>query len=1027
VAGPLKLGEPTWSAQIESIRFFNGRVLTGDDLTREQDAVARRDADLAAAIGPGVVRGLFVTAVAGTNPARVKVGSGAAIAPDGGFLELDAAVELDLVVPTVTTAPTPGTFRVCGVTSGTITTTGPGVYVLVAQIASKDDGRAEVGGVERHQADPCTADHRKAGIAFRLQRLESIEAALPTDDRRRSHAAHLCLGTVTTGSADPMDPDRGEPGRRAIDDLRVPNAAGTAKLAACEVPLALLELQAGSTPLRWLDVWAARRRAAATHDATPATGAMSRAVRMLTDAARAEREAVVAQFADQYGGTVVNAAAASRYPWLPPCGLLAAAEAWPTFLAVHAPPAVTTVDPGLLPAILEGSVAADPFATRKTSGPLAPEDAPVVVDVFQAVEGGPLVFARSRLGRLRVELTGPTLSSGAGIRVVATGPQGDEAVGVFVAATSASGAHWVVDRLVPGSWTVKVDPGVVEMTGSPASVAVVGGRLARASVPVQHGASITVNVTNADIAASSLLVTIAGQAATVSSARSATKGALAAGSYAVSVSAIGYTTYSTTVVLDAGEDETVTVTLAPIPQEQEVPDCCLTTMTKNRTKVELCLRLLAWHLVGKTGRYVPDYQPDDDYYWLCSDKPPKRASDKFGEAYAWATKGPTKKTKSVLRDIHQRKGSWVPGYYPTSKYLVAPDAGNDVDAWLDAWRPVLRAAWPDPTVANLLGKAKPVLKTLDGRPLADIASAQPDPKSYLAEAWFGPLVIPVTVALAGAMTGIKVPPHDIYVVPPKIIEILQHMPPFWIDDFVTDPPDFWREVVFQDRREWVKDEQLSNIRVHLREREEKLQFLPFADKLGAVMETLFDGNPAIAANMTPAMLAGLLQEQGLKDIPSAYQLEVFIDAARSSVDQSAWDVKTLGTTGERLAQTGIVTLGEASRLTSTELTKALGVSTIDATKISESLQSTVVVQAVVEEYGNVGAKYSTTVKDITVTGVSSGYVSKARETTVKADESYFETFAPSLKDRMKTAFGIDATIEFKGLQLEQDLASSGGF
>src|SRR5437867_13373721 len=57
----LQLQQPLKDGGIRTARFFNGRLLTGKDLTREQEA--RRDADrrIGRANGEGVACGLEVT------------------------------------------------------------------------------------------------------------------------------------------------------------------------------------------------------------------------------------------------------------------------------------------------------------------------------------------------------------------------------------------------------------------------------------------------------------------------------------------------------------------------------------------------------------------------------------------------------------------------------------------------------------------------------------------------------------------------------------------------------------------------------------------------------------------------------------------------------------------------------------------------------------------------------------------------------------------------------------------------------
>src|SRR4030095_11971895 len=67
-------------------RYFDGRFLTGADLTRDQDYIRQRQADLARAGGSGVVTGLQVSL--GSDPAgqTLVIEAGHGVTPGGDLV-----------------------------------------------------------------------------------------------------------------------------------------------------------------------------------------------------------------------------------------------------------------------------------------------------------------------------------------------------------------------------------------------------------------------------------------------------------------------------------------------------------------------------------------------------------------------------------------------------------------------------------------------------------------------------------------------------------------------------------------------------------------------------------------------------------------------------------------------------------------------------------------------------------------------------------------------------------------------------
>lgn len=175
------LGEAVVNGGLERIPFFNGRVLTAEDLKTEQDANAVERRRLGRALGGGVVDGLFVRK---TSAATVTVEPGFGLAPSGHVVHLPREVEVSVVssIEREATTGTQGKFEDCAVQSATITT-GAGAYLLVAEPASKTRGRTprtSLGGDGSRQgvAGECGAKRRVEGAKLRLVPFDTGDEAL---------------------------------------------------------------------------------------------------------------------------------------------------------------------------------------------------------------------------------------------------------------------------------------------------------------------------------------------------------------------------------------------------------------------------------------------------------------------------------------------------------------------------------------------------------------------------------------------------------------------------------------------------------------------------------------------------------------------------------------------------------------------------------------------------------------------------------------------------------------------------------
>ncbi|ETT24116.1 hypothetical protein RAJCM14343_1490 [Rhodococcus aetherivorans] len=253
---------------IPHVAFWNGRVLTAEDLRAEQVANLLGRNRIGRAVGAGMVRGFAVSP--GSSPTHVMVSAGLAVDPSGQMIELPVDVDLSLVVP-AETAGGDGVFTVCDpVTSNT--PTGTGLYLLAARPASQSQSLAV--GVEAlgsGVATECGPKYTVDGVSFRLIGIDATALATqaghdPADvddlgalggatqsPLARNVLAHLFLDTVPWSQrfADPFGDPTGQVELGTLAALR----AGA--LRPCEVPIALITWSFDG--VGFIDTWAVRR------------------------------------------------------------------------------------------------------------------------------------------------------------------------------------------------------------------------------------------------------------------------------------------------------------------------------------------------------------------------------------------------------------------------------------------------------------------------------------------------------------------------------------------------------------------------------------------------------------------------------------------------------------------------------------------------------------------------------------------------------------------------------------------------
>ncbi len=281
------LNQPIVGDGIRTTNYFQGRVLSAEDLATDQVADRKRRAHLGLAIGPGVVTGLTV-AIETAGPAPVvSVEKGIAITAEGDTVELPSRVSLALLgEPGGGPSGPAGLFGPCSDAGPGVDLSGDGAYVLLLSPAQDYRERAPKVGLDPGDgiAGSCGARYLVEGAALRLAALPLAgrsdiaadftaiaglddpastagpEQALRIVSRFRNRLAHLCLAgaaaaehaeSLRAGAPAVFDADPS-----ILDEMRSGEAPA---IRPCDVPLAVFYLDLFG--LRFLDQWAARRLA----------------------------------------------------------------------------------------------------------------------------------------------------------------------------------------------------------------------------------------------------------------------------------------------------------------------------------------------------------------------------------------------------------------------------------------------------------------------------------------------------------------------------------------------------------------------------------------------------------------------------------------------------------------------------------------------------------------------------------------------------------------------------------------------
>lgn len=361
------LDQPLPEGGIRTVNFFNGRLLTGDDMSREQAARREADARIGLAIGDGVAEGLEVrfagNIAPGSKPAAT-ISAGVAVSRDGRVLRLTR----DVTIALSRTADEPTGAIAClfddcpGLSQGDYVP-GQGLYVLTIAPVFVNEGRARTSGFD-DAGVRCNTDARVEAVQFRLIEIdpEQFPGASFAAPDFQNRIAYLAFGEGVTRpwAADLLGSDP------RSDDLLT--GLGN-RLRSSEVPLALLAFT-GTFNHLFTDNWSVRRPVGLRDSGS--------VIANLAEPRRAQvGRAMFRQFQGQIhslagaDGSLAPTNARRNFRWLPPAGILprlddSAVASFFTDITVRGPHYIdaASVEPLILESFVMPPVETDPASSE---------------------------------------------------------------------------------------------------------------------------------------------------------------------------------------------------------------------------------------------------------------------------------------------------------------------------------------------------------------------------------------------------------------------------------------------------------------------------------------------------------------------------------------------------------------------------------------------------------------------------------------------------------------------------------------
>ena len=303
---------------VRSVNFFNGRVLSGEDLSDEQEAQRQARRLIGQAVGEGVAFGLEVSEasneVSSAQYPVISVEPGLAVNRAGQTLRLSARTDVGLVRQEDASSPsqTSVTFRDCRPLQPALYVAAESVYLLTLAPAEGREGEAPNADYSRIPASQ-NVRYIVEGVQFRLVELLAADE-IEDRDTLRNRVAYKCFGVEETAAVESDFLGAGVSTYGTLDRLREQKM-----LTDCEVPLALLFWSAAGG-IEFIDMWSVRRRVT-----KPPLGGHWGV--LVGDRRASETEAMILQFQEHVGDIFrrlrPDAVVATQYfRYLPPAGLL---------------------------------------------------------------------------------------------------------------------------------------------------------------------------------------------------------------------------------------------------------------------------------------------------------------------------------------------------------------------------------------------------------------------------------------------------------------------------------------------------------------------------------------------------------------------------------------------------------------------------------------------------------------------------------------------------------------------------------
>ncbi len=317
------LQEPIGTDGIRTVNFFNGRLLTGGDMSREQAARREADARIGLALGDGVASGLVVTYAGLTAPGKrpaVTVAPGVAVNRTGHVLCVTKPVELALSRAASPLASNVAClFDDCAPPADGDFVGNAGLFLLTIGPAFTSEGRAQVSGLADANAR-CAVDATVEAVQFRLLEVPTklFGGTTFADPDFRNQIAYRAFGQgVLPGW--PADLLGSKP---RTDDL-TEEMRGHG-LQDSEVPLALIAFD-GVFVHHFTDNWSVRRPLS-LRDPDTIVSTLSEPRRLSVGRAMFRQFQAEIDDIGRVAGALAKTDAQTRFAYLPPAGFLPALD-----------------------------------------------------------------------------------------------------------------------------------------------------------------------------------------------------------------------------------------------------------------------------------------------------------------------------------------------------------------------------------------------------------------------------------------------------------------------------------------------------------------------------------------------------------------------------------------------------------------------------------------------------------------------------------------------------------------------------